>query len=382
MDGIQPSDWASFVSAGQDGEAYHETIAFNNNDCEVQIKSENCRYLDYDMLDFFCPPVMYWQQLFEFAYSDETGLPAKATLQDISAVVIKDVDTYLEDYQTTLMVKPTNSIIAFNIPPILRYPALRKKCAITHPYYERTIEEDNEHFGSWEFTDRAPSYFEMAALATLYASFGIVFCHGIKDYMACSPEFLPPEQAKKILRKRSAGAVHYKIRFSLMYDEQYTFDNGFIGKSFGAPIELFIEGTLIDKLRQITPKDTPIQQGSIGVVLSDLLQCYTPGPLQHEIDRTSPYVLMLLFLLFDDETTTALVSRLTLNNPIKSALKIFALNNNEDRFITFDKEKIPEPNRHALDDALKTFDINPKFSEAIRYDQTVRLSNILLKIKK
>lgn len=380
MKELSLADMASHMSASQDGERYSETVRYNNNEGDVTAVSENRKIFTDKLVDRLISPVMYLNELVEWVYTQESTLHCKSTLVDISAVYLDNAQEYLKDYQSALILSPHNSVVALNVPSTLRRPLLRKTCGANAPYYERTIEDKNAFPVGWKSFDDGASFFDLTFLYSFYAGLCQVVTAAFDEVLPSRAEPISIQRAKKIFQSRKSTA-HFKLRFDLMYDEKYTFRNGKEFTSFGAYVEVLVDGGFIQKIMQTSGPQKAIKRPDEGIDVLGLLGSFEHGTLQEEIAKTSPYVLMMLFMLFDDKTTTELVSQLSLTKNIKQALKILSLNLDEAKFVTFDP-KVLVKNKYYLNKALEVYGISAQREDSLRYEQMVRVTNILLHIKK
>ncbi len=375
------SDYASHWSAYNDGEAYSETVRFDNNDYTITMEDPNIRFLSDEMLEALSGHVMNLNKFVAYQFTQHSGLNANATLVDITAVKIKDADEYFKAYQCAAILNPHEGIVAVSVPNVLRLALTRKIGGFNEPYYERTLEWEGEIPG-WDDPDPDATFFDNALLTPYYASLLQVASLAFDEVLPSTPLPLSIAQIKRHINN-SQAPFHLNIRFSVMFDEDYCFKDGRKITSRGGYVNVFVDGMIIEKLVRSGERKLPDEMVEKGIELQRMIALYPRRPIQQEMAMSSPYVVLLLMMLFDDDTTTRMVSRLTLNKRLKFALKLLSMNDDEDAFVIFDEERAFDTNIVVvLKEALRLYGLKPELQEAIRYEQVVRVANIALKINR
>ncbi len=374
------SDYASHISAVQGGEAYSETVRFNNNDFIVTMEDPKLKVLTDDLLEVLSIHVMRLSEALAFEFTQFTGLSAHSTLLDITALKMNDMDDSFHSYQCASQLAPHNGVVLLSTPSPLRLTMIRKLAGIKAPFFEGTLERKGTIPG-FDYPDTPATFLDNAMLTPYYATILQMVSLAFDDILPNTPYPISLLQAKEYLKLQPENH-HIKIRFSLMCDEDYRFKDGKEIISHGANIELFIDGSIIQRLMGATQHKEMLETENKGINIHRMLTLYPLTPLQKTVKDTSPYTLLLMLMLFDDETTTRLLSKITFDHVLEYVLKLLSKNNDEHGFVLLDEQSF---NRHALEmlrGAMARYGLDPKHLETIPYDQSVRVANIALHINR
>lgn len=373
------SDFASHLSARQEGETYAETVRFNNNDFQITMEDPELCILTDTLLESLSMYVMRLNEAVAYEFTAFTGLKADSTLVDITALRLDDPKEYLQSYQSAVRLSPADGVVCLCVPYPLQLALMRKFAGVKAPFYERTIESEGIIPG-FDYPSAPTSFLDNALLTPYYAAMLQMAALAVDDALPNGPVSLSLAQASKHLESARED-VHYKIRYSLMFDEAYRFKDGREIISRGAYIEFFFDGRLIEQMLQAKVDNRELETANKGIDIQKMVRSYPKKTLRQEVEQSCAYTLLLLFLLFDDETTTAIASRLLLDKQLKFVLRLLSKNCDDETFVTLEPSWFNLDAAGMLEEAIRCFGIEPKRREVIPYDQSVRVANIALKIQ-
>lgn len=370
------------ASAAQDGEEYSETVSFNHDDegYSYSFVSPDRQILSDELVDKLFEGLDYFAQLTEGLYTHVTTLPSRATLMDITATKIEDINEYLQDYKCAALFKPQKSVIAIDVPTILQNTILRKALGLREPYYERTREHIVEH-STWKDENDKYSFFDNVILSHFHLGLCESFSHAFSDVLSSSITPITLKQVKGVFQERKKS-VHYKFRFELWYDEEYKFQYGRTFTSFAGRIEVLLDGTFIDALVASSSTHKHLEGFNTPIELMSMVSTYDRGPLQEELLKSSPYVMMAILMLFDDYVIRILLEDIKVNKKLKLAIEIMSKNLDDDMFINIDETMLIQHATVLWSSLYHLYDIECQPLKSLPYDQTVRVSNILLILQK